>query len=330
MFHERSGIHLFTVRDVDVHVSIWYLLLMAFILFSPAMSGGPAATGGLAVGFASAIAVTMALLVHEFGHAVVSKYYDLGASVLLHGFGGLCMHRPAETDGDDARILLAGPGAGLLFGAVSFAGLVLLAPLVGSQLVGTFFYVLTWVNVVWNLANLLLPIWPLDGGKLFHLLLRRFTSGTRARQLALQTSIVTTIVAGVGALAYLGFSFYIALLGFFILMGNVQMLRQGAPLVDRAADQGEPIEFHVELLEEAREAMESENWRETYRICHQLRSTGGNLAPDVLEQVWELLSVSATRLGKYDEAESYFERAPETAEVREARREWETARGDEG
>ncbi len=331
MFHERSGLHLFTVRDVDVHVSIWYMLLMAFIIFSPALSGGPFASAGagLAQGLAWGVAVTLALLVHEFGHAIVSQYYNLSPSILLHGFGGLCSHRPAQTDGDDARILLAGPGTGLLFGALSFVGLRFAVPAVQVDLFGTFVSALVWVSVVWNLINLLLPIWPLDGGKLFHLLLRRFTSGNRARELALKTSIVTTIIAGVWALSNF-MSFYIGLLGFFILMGNIQMLQQSAPLVERSANQNEPVEFHVELLEEAREAMQQNNWREAYRICHQLRSTGGNLAPDVLEQVWELLSVSATRMGKYEEAESYFERAPDTVAVREARRDWEEARDAEG
>jgi membrane associated rhomboid family serine protease len=82
----------------------------------------------------------------------------------------------------------------------------------------------------------------------------------------------------------------------------------------------EASDFQRELLASARDALEAEDWNEAYRLCHQLRSTSGNLPQDVLDEVWEILAVSTTYKGAYDEAESYLDRAPETAQVEEARR----------
>jgi membrane associated rhomboid family serine protease len=82
----------------------------------------------------------------------------------------------------------------------------------------------------------------------------------------------------------------------------------------------EASEFQRELLASAREALEAEDWNEAYRLCHQLRSTSGNLPQDVLDELWEILAISTTYKGAHDEASSYLDRAPETSAVREARR----------
>lgn len=326
MFYDRNGFYLFTAFGVDVFVSLWYLILMAFIAFWPVLGSGPGGQNqAILYGLVFAAAVTLALLVHEYGHAAVCKYYGLEPSILLHGFGGLCMHREAASDGDDARVLFAGPGAGLIFGAVCLAVGWFTNPGAVDPLLGAFVWGLVWVNIVWSLFNLLLPIWPLDGGKLFHLLLRQFQSGSRARETALKVSIGTTVVVGGGLLA-LSFSLFLALLGVFILMTNLRMLRAGQPLVDRPTKTSEePNEFQKDLLSDARSAMEAEDWDEAYRLCHQLRTSGGTLTETMLDEVWEILAVSTTALGKWDEADSYLERAPETEAVERARRRREEA-----
>ncbi len=326
MFHQRSGLHLFTAFGIDVFVSLWYLLLMAFIVFSPGFGSGATAATGMVHGVIFGLAVTLSLLVHEYGHGFVSKSYRLDPSIMLHAFGGFCAHRPADSDADDAKILLAGPGAGLVFGGLAVAAQMFLVPAVGSSLFGVFVRDLVWVNIVWSLANLLLPIWPLDGGKLFHLLLRRWTDSAAARKTTLQISLATIVVGGAVAVALFK-SLFLGLLAFFLVMENVRLLRSGQPLVERAApDNSDPSDFQSELLEEAREALEAGNAEEAYRLCHQLRAGGGNLGPDLLDEIWTILGVASTELGKLDEAESYLDRAPDSNEVEQARQEWEAAR----
>lgn len=327
MFHERSGYHFFSVGRIDVFVSMWYLILMAFIIFQP-FGGGVGGGPQIAEGILYAAAVTVALLVHEFGHALVSRHQGLGPSILLHGFGGLCFHEPAETDGKDAIVVAAGPAAGFLLAVATF-GVLQIPALQASMPLQTFLQGLLWVSLVWNAINVFLPIWPLDGGKLFHLLLRRGIDESEARDATLRASIATTLLAVFGLYAFTGtFSLFLTILAFFIVMSNWRALQSGQPLVRRRSDAGEPDDFQVDKIEEAEAALESGDFDEAYRLCHQLRSTGGRLSEEIRDEVWRILAISSTEIGRCDEAQSYFERAPQTKEIQRAREKCEQNAAD--
>jgi len=331
MFNRRNGIYLFTAFGVDVSVSVFYLLLMAFIVFWSPGGGFAAESNAVLSGSLFAVAVTISLLVHEYGHAAVSKYFSLAPSILLHGFGGLCFHEEARTDGDDAKILVAGPGVGLIFGGLCIAVYVFAIPTGANRWLTQFLWYMVWISVVWNFVNLLFPIWPLDGGRLFHLVLRRFLPAARARDLALKSSLGTIVLAGAAAVVWLQ-SMFLGLLTFFLLLNNIQMLRRGQPLVNRPAPKSRgPSDYESEMLEEAREAVERGDWQEAYRLGHQLRGSGGtktNIPNALMDDIWEILAVASTELGKLDEAETYLDRAPETDAIEKARRAREEAASD--
>src|SRR5690554_8092238 len=227
---ERSGFHFFTFRGIALAVSPWYLLLMAFYAFGPMMRAGSGGAGHAFLGGVSAVlAITVSLIVHEFGHGFVAKFYRLNPSILLHGFGGLCTHAIASSDKDDALIVFAGPAVQLVF-----AGLVVLLstfvlPLinlgVASGLVASFMSTLWFFSVFWALLNLFLPIWPLDGGQLFHLILRRLMPEERARNIALRVSIFLLIPLAI--LAFLKAGIFLAILLAYILFYNFQLLNSG-------------------------------------------------------------------------------------------------------
>lgn len=315
MFLERSGLHIFTWRNIEVSVSMWYGLIMAMIVFFPALSGGSMLAGLIWV-----VAVTISLLVHEFGHALVAQRYKLGPSVLLHGFGGLCMmEREADTDGEDARVVFAGPAAGLLFGGLVYL-FATFAPQIAyaSTWSATFVGALLFVNIAWSLVNLLIPMWPLDGGQLFHLILRRFKDEESARRITLNVSIFVAIPAAiVGFLIFR--SFLIALFAVMVVMSCMSMLQSGQSLVGRRSGRSlaTASDFHQELLAQAEAALADEDWREAYRVCHLMRASG-QMPEKMLKRVWTILGLSATEMGEYDEAIDYLRRAPQSAEVASA------------
>ncbi|WP_146618360.1 site-2 protease family protein [Lujinxingia litoralis] len=288
---------------------------MAMLVVFPAFTGG-----SVVAGLMWALAVTISLLVHEFGHALVAQRYGLGPSVLLHGFGGLCtMEREADTDGQDARVVFAGPAAGLLFGGLVYL-VTLLAPTLvySSGVMVTFVIALLYVNIVWSLVNLLVPMWPLDGGQLFHLLLRRFKDEEYARRTTLTVSIFVAIPAAIVAFLM----FRSLLIGFFavmVVMNCMTMLQNGQSLVGRRStrSQSRASDFHQELLVEAEAALADEDWREAYRLCHQMRASG-TMPQKMLDRVWGILGVSATEMGEWDEALGYLERAPRSPEAERA------------
>lgn len=311
MFQEQSGVPIFTFRGVEVSVSLWYGLLMILVVFF--WGANPVS------GILLAMAITISLLVHEFGHAFVAKRYKLGPSIMLHAFGGYCAHREARSDGEDARVVIAGPLAGLVLAGMVWM-LFVVAPGVvyASTETATFFQALLWINVVWSLFNLLLPVYPLDGGRLFHLVARRFKDERGAARLTLNVSIFAIIpVAIIGLLQFN--SFLLLFLGVFLLIENLQALQSGRPLTFRKSGRArsKASDFHEELFAEAQAAMKAQDYREAARLGHHMRAVGA-MPEKLTEKVWALLGVATVELGKYEEALGYLERAPQTREVQAA------------
>jgi Zn-dependent protease len=125
---------------------------------------------GLAMFFIFVACVFVSVLIHEMGHVVMGRLFGRRSHIVLYGFGGLAISN-YELEKRWQRILVAfaGPLAGLLlFGAVwLFTAYGLPALEVGQSMPLLFFTLgcLFYINLVWSVLNLV-PIWPLDGGKI--------------------------------------------------------------------------------------------------------------------------------------------------------------------
>ncbi len=126
-------------------------------------------------------AVFLSIVVHELGHAVVVRAQGWEPRITLHAFGGLAAYQPTyHNTVVQLMISLAGPLAGFLLAglvvaliAASGHHLQFVWPSVMpirfegfrspqlNQLIGS----LLFVNIYWGLVNLL-PIYPLDGGRI--------------------------------------------------------------------------------------------------------------------------------------------------------------------
>lgn len=299
-----QGLQIFSVAGIPVRVSLWYGLLLLFWF-----QGGDAANSLL-----WAVVVTVSILVHEFGHALVARYYRLRPSILLHGLGGLCNHERAERDLHDVLIIAAGPIAGLLLGAVTWTFSAFFPELVLSRDVPWLATVVTmslWVNITWSIVNLL-PLWPLDGGQLFRLAMLRMATPRRAEQITHWTAL-----ALLGGAVLLGLAYDSTLLLFLVLWiawSNIAALRgntSSGPI--RTTNK-----HAAALLEQAKAAYRTEDFAEASRLCHQLRAEN-NVAPKVLQESWGILGVSAARLGEHEEALSFLKHANGGRDVTEAR-----------
>jgi stage IV sporulation protein FB len=290
-----SGFRAFTLANVPVWVSPWHVLFLAYLSWN----------GGRA-GLVFAVCVAVSVLIHEFGHALVAKFFRLNPQILLTGFGGLTGHERAQRDRDDALIIAAGPVSGLLFGVVALVVQNLVAlpsPLDQAA------HNLVYINFWWSLANLL-PLWPLDGGQLYRLGMLRLFKPVRAERVV----HVTALLVLIGAIYFVGrgdmfFMLILITLG----MQNVTALQNGGS--------GTPIRSQnkhaVELFRNAVLAYERGDDKEATRLCHQLRAEN-NVAPEILKRAWALLGIATTRKGDYEEALSYLRRAPDSPEVVES------------
>jgi Zn-dependent protease len=129
------------------------------------------------------LCVFVSILVHEFGHVLMGRAFGTDGHIILYSFGGLAVGSSA-LNGRWRRIAVyfAGPAAGFLLLTLvlicvwkgvyfswdefehdplpHFRGLENLSKLANSAI-----RYLIWINLAWGLINLL-PIWPLDGGRI--------------------------------------------------------------------------------------------------------------------------------------------------------------------
>jgi len=191
---------------VRVHPLFWLIMLVL---------GG----SNLQVGLTFVACAFVSILVHEFGHALASRAVgNEPLGIVLFAMGGFClMDVRRQTVGQRLFVLLAGPGAGFLlmglvlgvvrarYGVAPADALALIGlPTGGNGLAAMFgmstsggaytgvvVYVLLQINFWWGVLNLL-PIYPLDGGRVAGVLLEAVDSWNGPRW----TQVLSLLTAG--------------------------------------------------------------------------------------------------------------------------------------
>jgi len=162
------------------------------------------------------------VLLHELGHAFAFRSLGHASTITLYFMGGHTTARGARlSPGQDVYVSLAGPAAGLLLGGLVWgAGRLEVWPAGATAAVAG--RMLLWANVGWGVLNLL-PILPMDGGRVLAALLRMRDPDTAERR-ALAISMVLALLGLVAALR-LGDS-WIAILCAMFAFGSYQGLQR--------------------------------------------------------------------------------------------------------
>ncbi|MEO0402811.1 MAG: site-2 protease family protein [Pseudomonadota bacterium] len=217
---------------VDVQPSILFLIFL--IVGVHAGSGAQAMLEGALV----ALILVGSILLHEFGHAWGALVQRVPVTrVVLHGAGGTCQHSAAAPRVSEF-IVAMGPVVNLALWAV----LSLMAELIWSSVphgaVGADF--VTRLNVaawLWFAAEMnlmlfalnLIPVQPLDGGKLAFFGLLRFLPEGRALQVAGALGVAFALL-WIPAMIVLFVTFGFVLLFFPSLAMHWSMVRGGRRL----------------------------------------------------------------------------------------------------
>lgn len=202
------------------------------------------------------VVVIVSIVVHELGHAVLQRRYGGRPRIVLYGFGGLAITDYVDfTPRRQIAISLAGPAAGLCLAGATLLVLWASGHPVGVQLGSQFrfegsglqadyalpllllnvywaapeqtlpdlvvLHLLT-VNIYWSLLNLL-PIYPLDGGRVSRELFTMKNHSTGI-ELSLQLSIATAAVIVLYALVHR--RMFLALMLGYLAYTNYQTLRR--------------------------------------------------------------------------------------------------------
>jgi len=190
--------------------SLGFKLLKSAKVIKVVMAGASLAAYSWFFSFQFALALLACLVFHEYGHIRAMKYFGMKTKgiYLIPFLGGLALSdEKINTRWQDVTISMMGPFFGLVMSLVC-----LLVYWVTGEV---FFAGLAAFNALLNLFNLL-PILPLDGGHV----LKSISFSTNS----ILGLVLCALGAGVGI--FISYQFGLALLGFLLLIGSIEILAE--------------------------------------------------------------------------------------------------------
>jgi len=195
MFTDETPVFEFR-GPMGVPIQVGNSLFFLMILLTGLGSGGD-----FFFGFLFAAAIVGSIFLHELGHAWGALVQGVPVKrIMLYGGGGFCQMARSTSAYEDELIVPMGPIVNLTIWAVGS----LLLPFFEGGMGGWILWQLAQINLMLALFNLL-PVMPLDGGRIFHLLLLRIFEPTLAVR-----------IAGVVGLLFVFFWIPLAIFGFFL------------------------------------------------------------------------------------------------------------------
>lgn len=171
---------------IPIHIHPFFWLLTFFIGWINAGTG---------VGMLIWVPVIfISILIHEYGHALTALAFGQEAEISLIALGGLTSRKGENiSKWQDFVVILNGPLAGFALCLLAFK----IEPLINAEkhpLVAYAFNVCFYVNLFWNILNLL-PILPLDGGQLMRVIFEGLF-GIKGLKFSLLLSVGLGTIAG--------------------------------------------------------------------------------------------------------------------------------------
>lgn len=204
--------------------------------------------------------VVISILFHELGHALTAFAFRQKVSIELTGLGGVTYHRgPRLRFWQEFLIVINGPFMGFLLFIVAYKLRKSLGETNSLLVLGL--QMAQFVNLFWNLINLL-PITPLDGGRLLNILMEAFFGVRGARW---------SFVAGTFFAVALGLFFlsqHILFPGLIMIMLAYESYRSYCEIRDFTNEdrEGETIDSY----QEAKVALEVGDYALAYKLFERL------------------------------------------------------------
>jgi Zn-dependent protease len=213
MQSNRAGsFRLFRVSGIDVCVHWSWILVAAYQINDRARL-----YSSLTWNILEYLTLFLIVLLHEFGHSFACRQVGGTADlIVLWPLGGLAYVRPPQRPGAVLWSTAAGPLVNVVLFVVLFIPLRLAHELDLGIDVHTFLKRVAVLNLVLLVFNLL-PIYPMDGGRILRAVLWYMFG--RARSLFVATIIGFIAGAGLVAYAFHIQSFLLGLIAAFVLLG---------------------------------------------------------------------------------------------------------------
>lgn len=231
----RGSLRLGSLLGVPVFIHWTFLILIAWLMAGPLMSGTPdaMAQGLRTAGFIAAIFGCIVL--HEMGHALAARRYGIATrDITLLPIGGVAsLERMPEKPAQELVVALAGPAVNVMIAAIIIPAVLASEGAAaftdaGSSAGGAgavalhrthFLAALGATNVFLVVFNMI-PALPMDGGRVLRAILAMATDRVKA----------TAIAAAVGQVLAVGFVLFGLFTGhvFLMLIGVFVFLGAGA------------------------------------------------------------------------------------------------------
>jgi membrane-associated protease RseP (regulator of RpoE activity) len=227
LFVSRGGIPLGKIGGHDIRLDPFSFGFFGLLIY---MQSG----GNVRLTAAFLVAVFVAILFHELGHAFAISRLVKEDTVIVIGFGGATFHNYIRAPGKQLLVSLAGPFAGILTGCVGWAVAYATVPghpfwpphvfAVGESIWLLSLHFFLWVSLYWSIFNLV-PAIPLDGGHALRSLL--LVIGVKPRPARRFTRLLSVVLAvGLGGYAVLVWqSLFIGLIAVFVIMAALDEAR---------------------------------------------------------------------------------------------------------
>jgi Zn-dependent protease len=202
------------VAGIGIYVHATFFILVAWIGFASWKQGET--LEAVALGVAFILALFGCVVLHELGHALAARRYDIQTrDITLLPIGGLArLERMPEEPLQELVVALAGPAVNLAIALALGLGLRLAGAWDSdaqmSAMGGPFLQRLVVVNV-WIMAFNLLPAFPMDGGRVLRALLATRMDYMAATHIAANIGQAMAFAFGLLGLLWNPFLIFIAL-----------------------------------------------------------------------------------------------------------------------
>lgn len=219
------SINLFKVFGIQLAVHASFLLLLAYYGYEGWLDGG---LPGLCWSVGVIVLFFVCVILHELGHSLTARRYGVRTSrILLLPIGGMAeLEQIPRKPAAELLITIAGP-------AVNFALVALLLPFAWQGIfreeemalysAGGLVIQLCFANLIMGCFNLV-PVFPMDGGRILRALLAIWLPYVRATYWAVMVARVLAVLLVCGAL-YRG-NYMLAVLFTFIFFAGAAEYRQ--------------------------------------------------------------------------------------------------------
>ncbi len=173
----------------------------------------------------AALSLFICITMHEYGHALMARRFNIHTrDITLLPIGGVArLDRIPREPGQEFLIAVAGPAVNVVIATVIFLGSVAIGHPILEIDLDHYWSALLWLNLFLVAFNML-PLFPMDGGRVFRSLLAMFLPYGQATRIAGRLGLVLGIL-----LASVGFYYTqdikIMLLAMFVVWAGANEMR---------------------------------------------------------------------------------------------------------